>query len=169
MTLTLRAANENDLEFVVALEADRDASPFVMRWSRAQHANALTDDDQTNLIIEEDSTPVGFVLLAGLCGRHRSVELRRIVVARKGRGLGRRALRLVLTHGFGSLGAHRIWLDVKVENERARRAYSAVGFVREGVLRDALLTDGRYESLIVMSVLEPDWAAESTARASLGC
>jgi hypothetical protein len=40
----------------------------------------------------------------------------------------------------------------------AQRAYRAVGFVPEGVLRDAVLTNGEYESLIVMSTLEGEWA-----------
>jgi RimJ/RimL family protein N-acetyltransferase len=80
------------------------------------------------------------------------------VIADRGRGIGRRALRLVLDRAFGELGAHRVWLDVKPHNERALRAYRAVGFVHEGVLRDALLTDGAYESLAIMSVLEHEWA-----------
>ena len=33
---------------------------------------------------------------------------------------------------------------------------SGPGFKREGVLRDAVLTDGVYESLIVMSILKPE-------------
>ena len=79
-------------------------------------------------------------------------------VAARGRGLGREALELVLDHAFGELGAHRVWLDVKVDNERARRACAAAGFVDEGVLRDALLTGGRVESLAVLSILEHEWS-----------
>ncbi len=79
-------------------------------------------------------------------------------MATKGEGLGREALELVLAHAFGELGAHRVWLEVKVDNERARRAYAAVGFVDEGVLRDALLTGGSFESLVVMSMLEHEWS-----------
>ena len=87
------------------------------------------------------------------------MELRRIVATRRGEGLGRRALGLVLQHGFEVLGAHRIWLDVMVENARAQRAYAAAGFVREGVLRDALRVGDEYRSLVVMSVLAHEWAA----------
>jgi RimJ/RimL family protein N-acetyltransferase len=65
----------------------------------------------------------------------------------------------VLDHAFGTLAAHRVWLDVKVGNERARRAYASVGFVDEGVLRDALRADGGYESLAVMSILDHEWRA----------
>ena len=78
-------------------------------------------------------------------------------MATKGEGLGREALELVLAHAFGELAAHRVRLDVKVDNERARRAYAAVGFVDEGVLRDALLTCDSFESLAVMPILEHEW------------
>lgn len=63
-----------------------------------------------------------------------------------------------LDHAFNELAAHRLWLDVKVANERAQRAYQRAGFVREGVLRDALLTNGNFESLIVMSMLRHEQA-----------
>jgi diamine N-acetyltransferase len=159
--MRLRAAGTADLDLVLAAEADPDAAPYIIRWSRERHAEALADPDQAQMIVEADDGPIGFVLLAGLAGGHRNVELRRIVIAPRGRGLGRRALALVLDHAFGTLGAHRVWLDVKVHNERARRAYAAAGFVDEGILRDALLTDGVFESLAVMSVIEQDWAARA--------
>jgi diamine N-acetyltransferase len=143
---------------VLAAESDPDAAPFIIRWSREQHAHALADPDQSHLLVESGDGPIGFAILAGLAGADRSIELRRIVIGPKGRGLGRRALSLVLDHAFGGFGAHRVWLDVKVHNGRARRAYAAVGFVDEGVLRDALLSDGGFESLAVMSVLEHEWA-----------
>ena len=107
------------------------------------------------------------MLLAGLASPNRAIELRRIVVSEPGRRLGRTALALVLDHAFTLLDAHRVWLDVMVHNERARRAYRAVGFVEEGVLRDALLGDGGYESLVVMSILAGEWRAKDvTAVAS---
>jgi diamine N-acetyltransferase len=157
MHFQLRQTSAPDLDFVLAAEADPDASPFVIRWSREQHEHALTDPDQAHLLVTDAADPLGFVLLAGLASEHHSIELRRIIVARKGQRLGRRALSLVLDHTFGTLAAHRVWLDVKVHNQRARRAYTAVGFIDEGVLRDALLTNGTYESLAVMSVLDHEW------------
>jgi RimJ/RimL family protein N-acetyltransferase len=157
VALSLRPTGAPDLEFVRALESDPEASPFVSVWTREQHDHAIADPDQAHLVIGDGEEVVGFVLLAGLESAHRSVELRRIVVAPRGRGLGREALARVLDHAFGELGAHRVWLDVKPHNERALRAYRAVGFVHEGVLRDALLTEGEWESLAIMSVLEHEW------------
>jgi diamine N-acetyltransferase len=156
MTLVLRATESADLGFVLAAEADPGAAPFIVRWSREAHELALADRDQAHLLVLAAGEPVGFMLLAGLSGAHRAIELRRIVVTRPGQGLGREALGLVLDHSFTTLGAHRVWLDVKVHNERARRAYGAVGFVEEAVLRDALAGEDGYESLLVMSVLEDE-------------
>jgi diamine N-acetyltransferase len=62
--------------------------------------------------------------------------MRWIVVVPRGRGLGGQARSLVSDHAFETLG--RLWLDVMIHNERARRAYLAAGFVEEGALRDAL-------------------------------
>jgi RimJ/RimL family protein N-acetyltransferase len=161
VVLKVRPAVRGDLGFVLALEADPEAAPWITRWSRSRHEQALEEPDEANLLLEEDAQLVGFALLAGLTSETRSVELRRIVVESKGKGVGRRALGLILDFAFDEIGAHRVWLDVKTHNDRARRAYEAVGFVQEGILRDALRCNGRYESLAVMSMLEVERAHDS--------
>jgi RimJ/RimL family protein N-acetyltransferase len=73
------------------------------------------------------------------------------------RGLGTEAVRLLVGYGFEQLGLHRIELEVYSFNPRARRAYEKVGFVVEGVRRDALRTpDGRADAT-VMAILAGDW------------
>jgi diamine N-acetyltransferase len=163
--LILRETNLEDIDRVLAMEADPDAASFILRWSKDQHCLALRDPDQAHITLEEDERLVGFVLLAGLRNPNRSIELRRIVVSPAGHGLGSRALMIVIDHAFDRLGAHRLWLDVKVYNHRAQRAYDRAGFQREGVLRDALLTDGVFESLVVMSILESERSHGQTSRA----
>lgn len=70
-----------------------------------------------------------------------------------GRGLGQEATRLVLSHAFGRIGLHRVWLQVYAFNMRAIAAYRACGFKVEGRLRDALLWEGRRYDALLMSVL----------------
>jgi RimJ/RimL family protein N-acetyltransferase len=83
----------------------------------------------------------------------------RIFIGRDGRdrGLGTEATRLICGYGFEKLGLHRISLEVYAFNPRARRAYEKAGFVVEGVLRDALLWEGRWVDSTVMSVLAGEW------------
>ena len=156
--LRLRPTREDDLDYVVAAEAAPDAAPFLAPSPRDEHAEFLRDEDQRHLIAEAGGARVGFVLLR-LHARDRAVELRRLAITEPGRGYGRAALRLVVAAAFGEHGAHRLWLDVKPHNHRARALYRSEGFVEEGVLRDALHIDGRFESLVVMSLLRPEWRA----------
>lgn len=74
-------------------------------------------------------------------------------------GYGREAIGLLLDHAFGDLDLHRIQLLVHEENARAVTCYERLGFVREGVLRDAHFRDGRFGNDLVMSVLAPEWRA----------
>jgi diamine N-acetyltransferase len=82
-----------------------------------------------------------------------------MVVRSKGRGFGRAALRVAKKVAFDDLGAHRLWLDVKTHNARARALYESEGFVVEGVLRESVRTERGFESLTVMSMLLPEFAA----------
>ena len=154
--LRLRPTREDDLDYVVAAEADPDNAPFLAPSPREEHLGFLRDPRQRHLIAETDGRRVGFALLR-LHPEDLAVELRRLAVTEKGRGHGRAALRLATVQAFEEHGAHRLWLDVKPQNERARSLYRSAGFVEEGVLRDALYHDGRFESLVVMSILRPEW------------
>jgi RimJ/RimL family protein N-acetyltransferase len=64
---------------------------------------------------------------------------------------------MITGYGFEVLGLHRIDLEVYSFNPRARHVYEKVGFVAEGVLRDALRWDGHWVDATVMSVLAPEW------------
>lgn len=154
--LRLRPTGEDDLDYVVAAEADPDNRPFLAPSPRDEHLAFLRDQGQRHLIAEAGGRPVGFVLLR-LHPEQRAVELRRLAVTEKGRGHGRAALRLAMARAFEEHGAHRLWLDVKPHNERARSLYRSAGFVEEGLLRDALYSEGVFESLVIMSVLRPEW------------
>jgi diamine N-acetyltransferase len=154
--LRLRPTREDDLDYVVAAEADPDNAPFLAPSPREEHLGFLRDPLQRHLIAEADGRRVGFALLR-LHPADRAVELRRLAVTEKRRGHGRAALRLAIAAAFDEHGAHRLWLDVKPHNERALALYRSAGFVEEGLLRDALYYDGRFESLIVMSILRPEW------------
>jgi aminoglycoside 6'-N-acetyltransferase len=71
-----------------------------------------------------------------------------------GRGFGAEALRTVLRHMFEERGHHRATIDPAVENERAIRSYTAVGFRPVGTLRRAeRAPDGRWRDSLLMDLL----------------
>lgn len=81
---------------------------------------------------------------------------------RQRRGLGRRALGLMLQHGFQVLNLERIYLFVVEYNLPARRLYEAAGFSVEGSLRHHVALDGNYYDLLVMGLLRAEF--ERSAR-----
>jgi RimJ/RimL family protein N-acetyltransferase len=163
--LHLRPTMLSDLDFVAAVETDQHNLPFISPWERTQHEGALRFPDFRHFIVEagEHGSRDGFVILQGCRNRHKSVELKRLVLQTKGQGLGRRCVRLLKRMAFRDLHAHRFWLDVKQLNTRALALYASEGFVEEGRLRECVRTDTGYDSLIVMSLLEAEYHARVDA------
>ena len=156
----LRPTMSSDIEFVLSLENDPANLPYITPWERTQHEAAIRFPDFRHFIIEGGSglDAVGFLILIGCRSRNQSLELKRMVVQSKGEGYGRAALRVAKKAAFDELLAHRLWLDVKSRNLRAKSLYEREGFTLEGVLREAVKVDDGYESLVVMSMLRTEFA-----------
>jgi diamine N-acetyltransferase len=165
MSLRLRPTMLSDLDWVVSLERDSSNLPFITTWERPQHEGAIRFPDSRHFILEEgdELERIGFVILQGCRNPNGSVELKRLVLQPKGRGLGRSAVRQLKAMAFTQFKAHRFWLDVKALNTRAFKLYQSEGFVEEGRLRESVrvTTDGAdgYDSLIVMSLLDREYQA----------
>ena len=75
----------------------------------------------------------------------------------RGIGVGSEAVQLALSYAFEYLSLHRVSLKVFAFNERALHVYKKCGFVVEGIERDAVFFDGRYESDVLMSILRHEF------------
>ena len=159
--LALRLAEVHDLEFIMAAERDPEAASVITVRTLDQHLAAIEGADEEVLIVDDrHGDAVGFALLEGMRSRHRNIEIRTIVITRRGEGIGKRALRLILARAFGDHGAHRVWLDAVESNERALHTYRAVGFTDEGAMREAWRTgEHDYEDILLLSMLDREWAA----------
>jgi RimJ/RimL family protein N-acetyltransferase len=75
----------------------------------------------------------------------------------RGRGIGKAATTAALDYAFAALKAHRVWLHVFPHNARALAIYRGLGFVDEGLEREAILLEGRYLSQLRLSLLDVEW------------
>lgn len=159
--ISLRPTEANDVDFVLKAESNPENSIYVGQWTKKQHLDAILEEDILHLIIEEnkDSKPIGYIIMAGLQNPNRNIEFRRIVITEKGKGFGREALKLVKRLSFNALKAHRLWLDVREHNHRGQYLYKSEGFTEEGQLRECILNKDKFESLIIMSILENEYLA----------
>lgn len=153
----LRVSRPHDLDFVMETESHPDNRDYISQWTREQHRDAQESTDTVHLIIEADLKPAGYLIISGLENPAGSIELKRIVINDKGKGYGRDVLRLVKRCAFNRWEAHRLWLDVRSNNPRARQLYEEEGFVPEGMLRDCIKINGEYLSVNILSMLKSEF------------
>ncbi|MEO0493909.1 MAG: GNAT family protein [Actinomycetota bacterium] len=130
---------------------------FTLEQVAAHCARVAAAEDRHDFAITrpDDPTYLGEVVVMDIDEVNRSASFR-IALARQGlfgQGLGTAATSRVIDFVFDDLGLHRLELEVFAFNERARHVYEALGFVEEGVRRDALWQDGEFHDAIIMSIL----------------
>ena len=104
---------------------------------------------------------VGHVTLFGAQLPTRAATLAVIIgPAYVDQGYGTDAVRVLTGYGFQEMGLNRIEIQVHAFNARARAVYRRVGFVEEGIRRDATFHSGRFHDEIIMSVLAGEWAEQ---------
>ncbi|MCC7072332.1 MAG: GNAT family N-acetyltransferase [Deltaproteobacteria bacterium] len=71
----------------------------------------------------------------------------------RGQGLGTEAMHLVVRYAHQELGLHRVELEVYPFNQPAIRSYEKLGFRLDGTRRAATFREGKFQDVLVMSVL----------------
>jgi RimJ/RimL family protein N-acetyltransferase len=136
---------------------DENAEAKLADWYGSRNAQA----DRLDLAVVDKASGqcVGEVVLNDWDNGNSNCGFRTLLGPKgRDRGLGTESVRMIVGYGFEQLGLHRIALEVYSFNPRARRVYEKVGFVPEGVLRDALRWEDGWVDATVMSILAPDWA-----------
>ena len=105
-----------------------------------------------------DGDVVGEAVLMDLDEDNASMTYRVALVGPRvfGRGYGTETTRLVRDFAFGPLGLHRLALEVNSFNAAAIAVYEKVGFVLEGVRREAVLRDGTWHDVHDMALIADD-------------
>ena len=155
--IALLPTTSKDLDTILDMERSPENAHYIFQWKRDRHAAAIEDANIAHLKIVLEDEIIGYVILIGLNNSDRSIEFRRIVVAKKGYGYGRQAIRLVKKMVFNEFKAHRLWLDVMAHNQKAYALYLSEGFTEEGVLRESYKQGDRFIDLKIMSILEQDY------------
>ncbi len=73
-----------------------------------------------------------------------------------GRGIIKKAARLILDKAFNDHELHKVWLIVRGDNAKGRHIWSSMGFQEEGMLRDEYFVNGRYYHMVRYGLLDTD-------------
>ena len=163
--LRLRRAEAADIDYICALQEAKDNSDYIVPFSRADHETIVAQSKAAmDIIVEERSGgSIGYLHIAGLLLASKEQEWTHVVIAKKGLGYGHEAMKLLKAWAFDDMGAHRAWLDCKDYNARALHLYESEGMVREALIRETILHRGVYENLVVLGILDREYAARKRA------
>lgn len=135
--VTLRPLRDDDVEELAAIVG----APGVREWWGAneddEELREALRNDGSAFAVEVDGALAGWLAISEESDadyRHAGLDI--ILAPRyQDRGLGPEALRTAIGWLVRERGHHRFTIDPALHNERAIRAYRAVGFRRVGVLR----------------------------------
>lgn len=136
---------------------DRFPHPY-LRGDAEQFLSAIANDNPVRCFaITENGQirgSVGYVPDAGFC-RHCAEVGYWVAVDQQGRGLATEAMRALAEHLLMSRRFHRLRAMVLSENIGSMRVLEKCGFVREGVLRDSAIREGKWQDEMVYGILGP--------------
>ena len=164
--VTLRALEPDDLEFLYALENDRDIwgvsdtlAPVSRHALREYLAHATADFyavRQLRLVIttEIGSPAVGVIDLFDYDPLHQRAGVGITILARQRRhGYARQALELLKNHAREVLRLHQIYATVGADNRASLSLFRAAGFRRVGTRRAWLRTAQGWQDAVELQLL----------------
>jgi ribosomal-protein-serine acetyltransferase len=79
----------------------------------------------------------------------------------KGLGLLTRSCKVLFDHAFNDLGLNRIEIRAAEENVKSRAVPERLGFVQEGIIRDAAKMYGKYVNHVIYGMVASEWLNHS--------
>ena len=153
--VTLRPLEDRDLDPLAAIIREPGVAEW---WGEAEEPERLRHNlrmDGDAFVIEADGELAGWLgFVEETEPEYRSVSFDISLSERfQCQGLGPDALRTLIRWFADERGHHRFTIDPSVLNDRAIRAYEAVGFKPVGVMRKAELVDGQWTDGLLMDLL----------------
>lgn len=145
-----------DMTRYFALDRDRTYEDVVTEGFAYKEDKSVMDLTITE---KESGTPLGRVIISRIEPHYRSLDITKIYVGgdMRGKGIGRETLEGLLEYFFTEQDMQRVTLDYFTGNTRAAALYRKLGFVDEGVARNACSKDGVYYDLNLMSILRDEY------------
>ena len=170
----LRPLEKADLETVaqwfqdvhdLALFDRTSRIPLNMMQTGQLWEDALSDAHHCEkcwFIIESDSgESVGMIGLEAISQVNRDAVIPVFIDKSVRRhGVAVRAIALLLDFAFQQLGLNRITSYYRADNHSSRDLISQVGCRIEGTLRQAWFADGQFHDMVVVGMLQRDWATQ---------
>ena len=166
MTVSIRRARPDDVDFIAELVTHEDVEPFLAAVRAKDRDDILAEIERSVaepeafgvFLIEVDDERAGTMRFERGNVRSRIANLGGLAVHPDFRGakVADTAARLFQRHLFDDLGFHRLQMEIYGFNERAMRHAERSGFVREGVRRKAYWRNEQWVDGVLYGLVAED-------------
>jgi len=166
VTVSIRRATPDDVDFLVELVTHEDVEPYLAAVRAKGRDEVLEEIARTQsepesygvFVIEADGERAGTMRFEQANRRSRIAGLGGLAVHPDFRGakVSDTAARLFQRHLFGALGFHRLQMEIYGFNERAMRHAERAGFTREGVRRKAYWRNDEWVDGVLYGLVAED-------------
>ncbi len=103
--------------------------------------------------------PIGSISLDHIDPKNQRAEFGIAIGEKKywDKGYGTEAARLLIDYGFKQLNLNRISSSAFAPNKRSLKIHQKVGFVKEGVRKQALFKHGKFLDQVIFGLLRENW------------
>lgn len=162
----LRPVEKEDVEFLRDLVQHPEVRNTIGRLPRP--VNLAQEEDYLEEMAEDDSTAyflvvfqgerAGTISLHGVQDDYRRGEFGISIDPKyHNRGIGTKAVKMMLKYAFETLNMHKVRGGYLEHNPASRRVMEKAGFQEEGTERDYKYVDGEWKNVIWMSILEDEY------------
>lgn len=166
MSVSIRRARPDDVDFLVELVTHEDVEPFLAAIRAKGRDEILAEIERSDdapeafgiFVIEVEGKRAGTMRFERANKRSRIADLGGLAVHPSFRGgkVSDTAARLFQHHLIDDLGFHRLQLEIYGFNERAMRHAERAGFVREGVRRKAYWRNDEWVDGVLYGLVAED-------------
>ena len=166
MTVSIRRARRDDVDFLVELVTHEDVEPFLAAIRAKGRDEILAEIERSEgdpeafgvFVIEVEGERAGTMRFERANKRSRIADLGGLAVHPRFRGgkVSDAAARLFQRHLLDDLGFHRLQLEIYGFNERAMRHAERAGFLREGVRRKAYWRNDEWVDGVLYGLVAED-------------
>lgn len=129
--------------------------PISLEKTIEWHSKNINNTSRCDVAFEDDNG--NLVAMGGLTGIDFTVRKAEFYIFvnpdRQREGIGSEATFILCKYGFKVLQLHKIYLYTNASNLGARRTYEKIGFTLEGVHRNEMISEEKYEDRLYYGLL----------------
>ncbi len=169
MGMYLRALELDDYKKIVNWRNDTEITDllggnrfYVSSQREKEWVEDAIRNDRNNLhlvICNDNKEALGLVNLTNIDYQNKKAEFSIMIGDKKsqGKGIGKQSTILMLKHAFEFLNLNKVWLTVLTSNTIAIKLYEKIGFQNEGILRQEIYKNNKYQDMAIMSILKEEY------------